>query len=79
MQKKLISRISIMATPVMIVCGLLASGTSARAESGDAPCSNRTLQGRYGFAVEGIVLAIPAVPLPPGATLPVRGCSPDSF
>jgi len=56
------------ATPVMIVCGLLASGAPARAQSqDDGPCSNRTLLGDYGFAVEGLIL--PA----PGVTIPVRG------
>ena len=68
MQRKSISRISMIATPVMIVCGLLASGAPARAQSqDDGPCSNRTLLGDYGFAVEGLIL--PA----PGVTIPVRG------
>jgi hypothetical protein len=68
MQKKSISRISMMATPMMIVCVLLASGTSVRAQSeDDGPCSNRTLLGDYGFAVEGLIL--PA----PGVALPIRG------
>jgi hypothetical protein len=52
---------------MMIVCGLLVSGVSARADSNDADCANRTLKGDYGFAVEGIVL--PA----PGVALPIRG------
>ena len=65
--KKQISRISMVATPMMIVCGLLASGPSARAESEDGACSNRMVQGDYGFAVEGLVL--PA----PGVALPIRG------
>jgi hypothetical protein len=60
MQKKSISRISTIATPMMIVCVLLVSGTSVRAQSeGDGPCSNRTLLGDYGFAVEGLILPAP--------------------
>src|SRR5437879_12934750 len=67
MQRKSISRISMIATPVMIVCGLLASGAPARAQSqDDGLCSNRILLGDYGFAVEGLIL--PA----PGVTIPVR-------
>lgn len=79
MQNKLISQISMAATPIMIVCGLLASGVSAMAQSDDGPCSNRTLLGDYGFSIEGVVLAIPGVTLPPGAALPVRGVALTHF
>ena len=68
MQRKSVSRISMIATPVMIVCGLLASGAPARAQSeDDGPCSNQTLRGDYGFAVEGLILPVP------GVTIPIRG------
>jgi hypothetical protein len=44
----------------MIIGGLLASvpvmAQSAKAESGGKPCSNRTLQGDYGFALEGVLI-----------------------
>lgn len=60
-------RISMIATPMMIVCGLLASGATARAESQDGPCSNRSLRGDYGSAVEGVVLP------GPGVSIPIRG------
>jgi hypothetical protein len=59
--------ISMIATPVMIVCGLLASGATARAESQDGSCSNRSLRGDYGSAVEGVVLP------GPGVAIPIRG------
>ena len=65
--KKQILRISMIATPMMIVCGLLVSASSARAESEDGACSNRTIQGQYGDTVEGIILAAP------GVTLPISG------
>jgi hypothetical protein len=68
MQRKSISRISMIATLVIIVCGVLASGAPVRAQSDeDKPCSNQTLRGDYGFAVEGLIL--PA----PGVTIPIRG------
>ena len=79
MQNKTISRISMAATPMMIVCGLLASGASAMAQSDDGPCSNRTLLGNYGFSIEGVVLAIPGVILPPGVALPLRGVAMTHF
>ena len=59
--------ISTIAIPLMIVGGLLASGSPARAQSPDGACSNRTILGDYGFTVEGLIL--PA----PGVALPVRG------
>jgi hypothetical protein len=67
--KKQSLRISTIAIPMMIVCGLLALGPSARAEPGDedGACSNRTLRGDYGFAAEGLIL--PA----PGVVIPLRG------
>jgi hypothetical protein len=63
------------ATPMMILCGLLAFATSAIAQSnsalpGAAPsnrhCSNRTLSGEYGCSVQGFLLNFPG--LPPQAT-----------
>ena len=41
------------AIAVMIVCGLLVSGDSAMAQPDGRHCSNRTLFGNYGVAVEG--------------------------
>jgi hypothetical protein len=70
MQRKSGSRMSMVA---MVVCGLLASGASAVAQSNEGHCSNRTLFGNYGFAVEGLVL--PA----PGVTLPIRGVTMTHF
>ena len=64
-----------LATPLMIVCGLLSLAASARAESEseDAACSNHTLRGDYGFAIEGLIL--PA----PGVALPIRGVAMTHF
>jgi hypothetical protein len=47
----------------MIVCGLLASGASAMAQSNEGHCSNRTLFGDYGYASEGVLLPAPGVSL----------------
>lgn len=55
--------------PLLLVFGLLASGGTAVAES----CSNNTLQGSYGFTIEG--LALPA----PGVTVPLRGVAMTHF
>ena len=63
MRRKSVSRMRMVA---MIVCGLLASGTSAMAQSNDGHCSNRTLFGDFGYSSEGVLL--PA----PGDT-PIRG------
>jgi hypothetical protein len=62
MRGKLISRILMTVTSIMIV--LLASGVSATAESQKGQCSNQTLLGDYGFALEGVIL---------GPDLPLRG------
>jgi hypothetical protein len=51
------------ATLVFVVCGLMASGVSVMAESPDERrCSNRTLNGDYGFALEGTIIG-PEIPL----------------
>src|SRR6266576_5707175 len=72
MQKKPISRVSMIATPIMIVCGLMASSSPARAQSEDGACSNRTLKGDYGFKIDGQLLAGPLTGL-------VRGLAMTSF
>src|SRR5882724_3457105 len=77
MQRKSVSRILMAAIPIMIVCFVLAGASdmaqSDTAHSGDRHCSNRTLFGDYGFAVEGLVL--PA----PGVTIPGRGVTMTHF
>ena len=55
MKRKSVFRISTMATPMMIVCGLLVAGSSAWADDPvDTQCTNRTLLGDYGFSIEGV-------------------------
>jgi hypothetical protein len=56
MKNKLIARILMAAASIMVVCSLMASGTSAMAQSLERHCSNRTLVGDYGFALEGEIL-----------------------
>jgi hypothetical protein len=73
MKHTLISRISTLAIPMMAVCFGLASGSSAiaqsvdaqsaRVQSGDRDCSNRTPFGAYGSASEGVLLPAPGVVL----------------
>jgi hypothetical protein len=67
MRRELLSKVSMFGTRLAIVGAFLASSTFATAETEDGACSNRTLQGDYGFAVEGLIL--PA----PGVSIPVRG------
>jgi hypothetical protein len=58
-----------MAMLVLIACAFTAISTSVRAandDRGDRRCSNRTLDGSYGFTVEGL-LAIP------GPGIQIRG------
>jgi len=57
----------------MVLCGLIAFGGSAVAQSNSTPahssdgqCSNRTLHGAYGCSVQGVLLNVPG--LPPEAT-----------
>ena len=67
MQRKSVSRISIVATPIMVVCGLLVVGSSAWAEN-ESTCTLKTLKGRYLVADKGTVLP-PAF----GVTAPTPG------
>ena len=75
MQRKSVSRISMVATPMMIVCALLAAGSSARADDDtNTMCTNRTLRGDYGFTIEGVG------GLPPGASInAIRGVAMGHF
>ncbi len=70
MQTKSVSKMMMSATQMMIVFGLFAIGTTAVAQSNHTPtsgsegngrCSDRTLSGDYGFALEGTFL--PATPV----------------
>ncbi len=63
MRRELFARLMLAVTPV-IVCCLLTSGASAAPRSDVQPCSNHTLFGDYGFALEGTFL---------GPGLPFRG------
>ena len=71
MQTKSVLRMSMVAIPVMVVSGLLVTASSARVDQergtghddGDTKvCTNKTLQGDYGSAVEGVLLNIPGLP-----------------
>jgi hypothetical protein len=58
-------KVSMLATPLMIVCGLLVSGVSAVAAGSDdqhCSCSNRTLSGDYGGTTQGVLLPNPGLP-----------------
>ena len=56
-------RISLIATPMMLVCGWLTSGTLAVAQATDAgACSNQVLSGNYGYSAEGVLIGVPGLP-----------------
>jgi hypothetical protein len=65
--KKRFPKISASVAPMLLVCGLLAPFASARADSDRVACSNHTIQGDYGFSVEGVVFP------GGGATFTIRG------
>jgi hypothetical protein len=53
MTRTLILKGSILAT--LMTAGLMGLPPAARGETDDGPCSNRTLNGAYGFSVEGML------------------------
>ena len=68
MRNKSISKVLMAVTPMMIACVVLALGSSAMAQSRDLArrdggrCSNNTLSGDYGLAVDATLLG-PGLPL----------------
>src|SRR4051794_23271057 len=75
MQRKSASTIS-MATPLIIVCGLLIAASSAWASDDgegkkkDPPCSVKTLKGRY-LVADKVIILPPAF----GVTVPTTGAN----
>jgi hypothetical protein len=59
-----ILKIWMRATPLMLLCGLMALSVSAMAQSEDrhCSCSNQTLSGDYGYAAEGLLSPGPGLP-----------------
>jgi hypothetical protein len=64
MQRNSVSKLWMVAAPVLMVSGLLMSACPALADSADKPCSNRSLRGDYGYTSEGSLLPAPTVALP---------------
>jgi hypothetical protein len=69
MNHRLLSKVSMIAALVMIVCCLVMSSTPALAQwegssnlSHERTCSNKTVFGDYGFASQGVLLNVPGVP-----------------
>lgn len=77
MQQKSWSRKLVAAAPLLAVSALLLAAAPARAED-EARCTNKTLQGDYGFHIEGVILTLPGVALPPGG-VPLRGVAMSHF
>jgi hypothetical protein len=76
MFSNLLFKISKHATGLAIF-SLLLAGSPAWAED-EAKCTVKTLQGDYGFHIDGVLLAIPGVALPPGG-FQVRGVAMAHF
>jgi len=71
MKRKSVLRISIVVVPTMVICGLLVAASSARVDQergighddeDTKVCTNKTLQGDYGSASEGVLLNISGLP-----------------
>jgi hypothetical protein len=77
MDKMLVSKISTVAARLAIACGLLLACSPAWAED-EAKCTNKTLQGDYGFHIEGLILSLPTTNVPPGG-IPIRGVAMSHF
>jgi hypothetical protein len=55
---------------LLTLCGVLFSGSLARAQSGeDGDCTVRTLRGAYGFSIDGQILAGPRTGLLRGVAM----------
>jgi hypothetical protein len=67
------SKISRIASRMMMVCGVLVSVSFGWAQATSGFCSDRILHGNYGFSVEGVVT--PA----PGVQVPIRGVAMTNF
>ena len=59
MKNMLISIRSRGAMTLLTLCGVVLSGSLAKAQSEDGDCSVRTLRGSYGFSIDGQILAGP--------------------
>jgi hypothetical protein len=64
MSNRLLSKLSMIAMPIVVAFCLLAPGAPALAQWENPQCSNKTLFGDFGFTIEGTVL---------DANLPLRG------
>lgn len=62
---------------LILAAGLLAAAASAHAQSDSHACSNRSLKGRYGFHVEGLLLTDPGGTIT--GAIPLRGVAMTEF
>jgi hypothetical protein len=63
MNTRLLSKVSMLAMPMMIAGCLFVSVAPGMAQSNFKHCSDRTLSGDYGYAAEGLLLPAPGVSL----------------
>jgi hypothetical protein len=69
MKNMLISIRSRGVVTLLTLCGVLLSGSLAKAQSEDGNCSARTLRGSYGFTIDGQILAGPRTGLLRGVAM----------
>jgi hypothetical protein len=62
---------------MMIACGLVMANSPIWADD-EARCTNKSLQGDYGFQIEGVLIALPGATVPAGG-LPFRGVAMGHF
>ena len=70
--------LSTFSTAALLAALAALASAPAKAQIDEGPCSNRTLHGSYGFAIEGTIFAIPGVPALP-APLPLRAVAVTTF
>ena len=72
------SKASRLATALIVSIGLWAAPAVAQVDESTQGCSNSTLNGYYGFTIQG-TLAVPGGTVQDGAGLPIRGLALTHF
>jgi hypothetical protein len=67
-----VSKMSIVAIHLIVLCSLIFASSFAWANDGDRPCSNRTLSGDYGDEAKGFLLPAPGVSIEFGTLGPTH-------
>ncbi len=79
MQNKSVATILKAAAQLAMACGVLIIAGSPAWADDEAKCTNKTLQGDYGFRIEGVILTLPGGAIVPPGGLPLRGVAMSHF